>query len=325
MIPPVFFSPPTIAEASSPPAWVLVDRMGYIAKRVNATSARCLVSTSSDIVEVSFCLADPPAISYMCVHCHGLVGCTDWGFFDVPTVVAAEGAFLLLEVSFSHEDGRRDYFVYKAGAGAPWLCCLPNPFPHDISPWEIGILPLGGGDGNSGFIVAALVPIVESVINRTGPPFDLLLFSSGDREWRTVVPQLDPSFKKVFSHSSSKVIVLGGGFLGWVDMWRGVMLCDVLAEHPVLRLIPLPKPRIARTWKSNPEFVRGITSDGDYQLSFVEIQLPKFPSDDLLPSQYDATISDSDSDSDSGTGGPWYHPHGWKATTWKKDTVFSGW
>ncbi|CAL4936966.1 unnamed protein product [Urochloa decumbens] len=300
--------------------------MAYIAKRVNATTARCL-SIRGDIVEVSLCLADPPAISYLCVHCPGLVGLTDSGFFDVPTVVAAEGAFVLLEISLSHDHGRRDYLVYKASAGKPQLSCLPNPSPHDISPWEIGILPLGGGgDGNSGFVVAALVPRVESVINKTGPPFDLLLYYSagGAREWRAVVPQLDdPSCeKKVFSHSSSKVIVVAGGFLGWVDVWRGILLCNVLAEHPVLRLIPLPKPRISRTWKSNPEVVRGIASDGDSQLSFVEIQLPKFPSDDLLPSQYDSTLSDSDSDSDSGTGGPYYPSHGWKATTWKR-TLFS--
>ncbi|CAN6322025.1 unnamed protein product [Urochloa humidicola] len=224
MIPPDFFSPPTtLAEASRPPAWVLVDKMAYIAKRANATTARCL-SIGGEIVEVSFCLADPPTISFVCIHCPGLAGLTDSGFFDIPTVVSAEGAFVLLEISLSHDRGRRDYFVYNAGAVAPpSLCCLPNPFPHDISPWEIGILPL---DDGSGFIVAALVPRLESEANETRPPVDLLIFSSaGAREWRTVVPQLDPSCnnKKLFSHSSSKVIVIGGGFLGWVDVWRGIL------------------------------------------------------------------------------------------------------
>ena len=35
-------------------------------------------------------------------------------------------------------------------------------------------------------------------------------------------------------HLTNEVIVLGGdkGSVGWVDLWRGILLCDVLSETP---------------------------------------------------------------------------------------------
>ncbi|KAF8708720.1 hypothetical protein HU200_030103 [Digitaria exilis] len=97
-IPAAFFSPPTLPEAARPPEWVLMDKLGYIAKRENATTAWG-ISNFGDLVEVSFCLADPPVISYMCVHLPGNVGHVNSGFGSIPTVVAAAGAFVLLELS----------------------------------------------------------------------------------------------------------------------------------------------------------------------------------------------------------------------------------
>ena len=43
---------------------------------------------------------------------------------------------------------------------------------------------------------------------------------------------------------TNKVIILGGpkGTVGWVDLWRGIILCDVLEESPKLLDMPFPLP-----------------------------------------------------------------------------------
>jgi hypothetical protein len=49
--------------------------------------------------------------------------------------------------------------------------------------------------------------------------------------------------REVLFHCTTKVITLGNAAVGWVDLWRGILLCDdVLDQHPVLRDLLLPKP-----------------------------------------------------------------------------------
>ncbi|KAL6636559.1 hypothetical protein ACP70R_024131 [Stipagrostis hirtigluma subsp. patula] len=326
-IPTASFCPPALPDLSPPPPWVLLDNTAYIAKNENATTARGR-STGGDVVEVSFCLAAPPAVSHLCICCPGLEGRKQGGFFGEPVVAAAEGAFVLLDVHFnfgpraySYNEGIHDLFVYTAGPGTPRLRSLPDPFPLDIKPWETGILPVGGdGGGGGGFVVASLVWNIGCK-RGTRHPYHLHLFESCTGAWRTVAPRLDAASEhddRVISHASSKVVAMGGGLLGWVDLLRGILLCDVLADDPVLRLLPLPKPMVARAWKSRPAMIRDVTSDGDGLLSFVEIQFPKDTCEDLPPSYWDMSISDSDSDSDSDTAGFSYVSHGWRATIWKR-------
>jgi hypothetical protein len=46
--------------------------------------------------------------------------------------------------------------------------------------------------------------------------------------------------------------------MGWVDLWRGILICDVLKDSPELRYIPLPSPLVPRTLKGPPLYVRDI-------------------------------------------------------------------
>ncbi|KAF8650505.1 hypothetical protein HU200_063875 [Digitaria exilis] len=59
------------------------------------------------------------------------------------------------------------------------------------------------------------------------------------------VPVLDSAENRMF-HTAMKTIAIGGekGTVGWVDLWRGVLLCDVLSPErpPKLRDILLPLP-----------------------------------------------------------------------------------
>ena len=41
-------------------------------------------------------------------------------------------------------------------------------------------------------------------------------------------------------HQASRVISVGGGVLGWVDLWNGILLCNVLDENPLMRLMQWP-------------------------------------------------------------------------------------
>uniref|UniRef100_A0A0E0B6M0 DUF1618 domain-containing protein n=1 Tax=Oryza glumipatula TaxID=40148 RepID=A0A0E0B6M0_9ORYZ len=45
-----------------------------------------------------------------------------------------------------------------------------------------------------------------------------------------------------FFHDTYKVITLGGGFMAWVELWRGILLCNVLLDDSEPHFIPLPPP-----------------------------------------------------------------------------------
>lgn len=57
---------------------VLMDKEDYIAKSMNATTA-LTPSNGCVTVEVSFCLTNLLALSYLCAHCLGLEGHTKHG------------------------------------------------------------------------------------------------------------------------------------------------------------------------------------------------------------------------------------------------------
>ena len=49
--------------------------------------------------------------------------------------------------------------------------------------------------------------------------------------------------------------------MGWVDLWGGMLICDVLGKNPVLQYVPLPTPVIHNvSGLGSPKTVRDIVS-----------------------------------------------------------------
>ncbi|XBI15070.1 hypothetical protein VPH35_057563 [Triticum aestivum] len=147
--------------------WVFTDAKCHIGDRDNATTAHAVTSEGSDI-KVTFELADPPGVSRCFVHCPSLAKSRQCGD---PVVLSSADAFVLLVVPFT--GGSRpgqgapslrrrsrgsqfggpgeynDFFVYRAGPGAPSLHLLAATYlcPDYIT--MAGVMPLGGADTNN--------------------------------------------------------------------------------------------------------------------------------------------------------------------------------
>ena len=79
--PPILLQQPPAANSSGSPAcWAILDAAAYIADRKNGTYAETTTRTGQ-VLGVSFWLADPPAVSHLCVHYPGM---SVTGFMDEP-------------------------------------------------------------------------------------------------------------------------------------------------------------------------------------------------------------------------------------------------
>lgn len=259
--------------------WVLLDLEAYVADHRNATTAYSC-SESGKEIQVTFFLARPPRVSYFCVFCPG----RDHTEFPIePQILAMDDNLVLLSIIVSPEKETlrdRDFYVYQANGaedGGPSLERLPRPpgrcwFGHN----KVGLLRcrddhgVGGGSSvlrphriqKDDFIVAALFDFDEPgvIAHFTDEDFEerpglfaLFVYNSKCQTWSINAISLDqqqlqkyPGNPNYFTHFNSKVIAIGGeaGTMGFVDLWRGIILCDVLTCNPNLSYVPLPKPKL---------------------------------------------------------------------------------
>ncbi|OEL28262.1 hypothetical protein BAE44_0010718 [Dichanthelium oligosanthes] len=181
-------------------------------------------------IQVSFWAAAPPSVSYLCVHCPCATESEDSGFEHEPRLVGAEGRFVLLCVRFA-DDG--ELFMYKGDPVSPSLELVPLPHSDGVPQVkEFGIVP-PGDDGHYLLVARCLASFK--------PPFDdeLHIYSSVDQTW-SIKPL--PNAPGAEHTVKDKVITLGEGVLGWVDLRKGVVVRDVLREPFDVRFIPLPPP-----------------------------------------------------------------------------------
>ncbi|XP_040259236.2 uncharacterized protein [Aegilops tauschii subsp. strangulata] len=277
---------------------------GISPRHRNETTADSHTS-QGQAVEVSFWLADPPAVSHFSVHCPGLQG--DDFSDQPPVVICAEGPFVLFSLTLNvPEWGSIHHFVYSAGgpAGSPSLRLLPvlDPEVEAFESQQFALLPCGGQHYAVVFLDRNWIPSDEVW------EYQAYLYSSKMRAWSTTkVPlsQLSETEKALLDgHYSCKQIMVGPDSLGWVDLLCGiVLLCNLFDENPVIKFIPFPSTRICITDEDGvaeiaAEHVCDVTCCGDL-IKFVQIDFD---------------------DPDYGSSGI-----AWKATTWNRKLSWNDW
>ncbi|KAK3132867.1 hypothetical protein QOZ80_6AG0528760 [Eleusine coracana subsp. coracana] len=143
-----------------------------------------------------------------------------------------------------------DYFMYKVGNKGPSLDLIASD-PDDPKLADNETVLLRCRSRNIYFI-ARLSNRAPSLHE-----FDIHLYNSKTRTWTTKLMYSSKEFKFVYP---SKVITFGGplGSVGWVDLWRGILICDLLQDGRHLRYIPLPLPSVPKVLKGPPSRVRDI-------------------------------------------------------------------
>uniref|UniRef100_A0A8I7BBP9 DUF1618 domain-containing protein n=1 Tax=Hordeum vulgare subsp. vulgare TaxID=112509 RepID=A0A8I7BBP9_HORVV len=176
-----------------------------------------------------------------------------------PKVISAEANLILFCLSVTpcvfFNPRYRDYFLYRAHPRNPSLDLVPHPYPNSFRDHEVALLSLDGDE----YAVAALTSRCDTVAfdeddTLNDKEFDLHLYRSSKAQegWTSkVVSVAQPRRDSVcpvdrgLYHETTKVIILERGRLamvGWVDLWRGILVCSVLQENPVLHDILLPPP-----------------------------------------------------------------------------------
>ncbi|KAF7100160.1 hypothetical protein CFC21_101699 [Triticum aestivum] len=237
-----------MATNAGHPAWLLTAAEGYVGDRSNERTATGFTSKGLSI-KASFFPNRPPQPSKLWAHC------PEAAVVETPRVLCIAGDLILFRVPISSGPVRgnsflwpldSDYFVYRADPNLRVLKqLLTDVHSRKFEDCEVGILPRGLHD----YTIAALVPVPPTI-----DTFKLHLFHSETCSWTSMVlPVAEPQegFDRVIPtntdlhrHDTSNVITIGGeyGTMGWVDLWRGILFCDVLREKPALRGIPLPLP-----------------------------------------------------------------------------------
>ncbi|KAL6838433.1 hypothetical protein ACP4OV_031678 [Aristida adscensionis] len=267
------FHPPAVdagAQGEEDIPWVLLEQLAYIADRRNDTTAYAH-SRSGERLQVTFVAARPPRVSYICVFCPdaAAAGNQEDAIPSDPEVIASHDNLVLLRILVGPVGfcSRPDLYVYRPAPAdeegeGPSLTLLPQSPDIDFRAAQVGILNCSTGrrDGHAlltlrahraredqRYMVAALYDDPDDLGRGN---FLLYLYNSKLETWtKTIVsldlqPLQDLVNNGLFLHVNHRVLGVGGdgGTMAFVDLWRGIILCDVLRVQtsPTLRFVRLP-------------------------------------------------------------------------------------
>ncbi|KAF8716276.1 hypothetical protein HU200_026561 [Digitaria exilis] len=232
----VLVPPPSFpSEDPNPlPGSILLEPHGYISDRTNSTTADGFTRDGKPI-RVTFWVSDPPRASFFTVYIHE-AGRSAIG--NLPTILNTEEDIVLLRIPIRPPGGNlhavdSDYFVYLAGTKhkRPSLQRIPTPPVLFLSEKNVGLLRC-----RTRYLIALLCRSFHD-----DEKFDLHLYNSKSKSWSSRSMLLGSPEAKKYDYAS-KVITIGGkrGSVGWVDLWQGILICDLLTDSNSLSYIPLP-------------------------------------------------------------------------------------
>uniref|UniRef100_A0A0D9YLA0 DUF1618 domain-containing protein n=1 Tax=Oryza glumipatula TaxID=40148 RepID=A0A0D9YLA0_9ORYZ len=188
---PLLFPPPLPADDDATggvsPSWVYLDVRAYVSPDPVSNATTAISTTTTGVrIHVSFCLARPPRLSYLCVHCpRPGAGAGDgeaaYRFTVDPRVIGTHADVALLRVPNPNDGLHRgiksyDYFVYTAG-GATSLRLLPNPRVSPFRNEEVAIVRCSGG---ARYVIACLMPTIRRPME-----FKIRRFDSDVGRWKS--------------------------------------------------------------------------------------------------------------------------------------------
>ncbi|CAL5017930.1 unnamed protein product [Urochloa decumbens] len=243
------------ASASSPEdtSWVLLDLKAYIADRENSTTACAAMTSNGETIRVTFCVAPTPLVSYICV----------WYRRSIGSIEVSHTYLIRVrhfgEVSVQHigqlEQGQ---LLRLQGQRRPSLRPIQIPERCLDLPYSIALLghrdlrlPSHGEDdadaGDGDYYLAGLTFDSCSSSDST-THYSFWLFDSKAGEWSTAQVSLHGD---VPLHITTAIVLRQDGLVGFVDLLRGIVICDVL-WHDKPHYLPLPEEAIRR--KVSPDW-----------------------------------------------------------------------
>ncbi|XBI73856.1 hypothetical protein VPH35_067514 [Triticum aestivum] len=223
---------------------ILLDKKCLVGELKNSITTKSKNSKGVHL-EVSFEAVDPPAISLCLVSC---VDQTGDRLAAPPRILGVTRGFVLLAITFSDSVNRYlrfiDYFVYKAGPDFASLHLLARPYPSSFSPNMAAILPVS--DNSEDF--AVIFPHVEYFSLESRKHYTLHIYRSDTNDWHSQVACIAEDNEtrnardKLLLHNTMSVAYAEKGIVGWIDLWWGILLCNVLDKKPTIRFVPLPVP-----------------------------------------------------------------------------------
>uniref|UniRef100_A0A0D3FEG5 DUF1618 domain-containing protein n=1 Tax=Oryza barthii TaxID=65489 RepID=A0A0D3FEG5_9ORYZ len=264
------FNPPSLPNLAASRCWpesVILANRAYIADCKNPTTATAQ-SRDGHTVQISFCFAEAPVISYFCAHCYNPRVKVE--FFTEPIIVAGEGAVVVLRVHLS-SPLLSEFFIYRAGPGLPSLERVQDPTGYNSPIFYLSLLGIASCDNDDGGSC-----LLVGFRNRL-THYEVYVYTSNTKTWSTRRLDLPPGIRAI---RPQKVINLGRGLLGWVDLWHGILIFNAHDEQPQIQYVPLPLPmplnkesfRPSNRSESCPMLFRDVICSSSGEIKFVELE-----------------------------------------------------